>query len=384
MTHRKGNDAMIRRIGKILLIALAMLLLFGCAGSNSEDESLKEMVTFLSQERNNLQDKLDKVQGTLNQTTQELYAARSEIDSTQEELQKLKNEPVPTPKIVTETKTEIKEVVTKIQNEYACGVDCTVNGGAFAKLDGQTKVKCVPKEIEGFVFDHWEVDGQVQDSTAKTLELTLSETAVIRAVFHERRTVKCINCHFQFLNEKNNAQGKEYTEFDFEEDYKNPVTKKTEKGGLISFYIFADVPRKQEVDYWLINGVKYQYPKDIQKFRVVDLNEATVYEVVFKGQARTTSQPGKTPSPTTYYTVTCVNCKYKYNNSWYTSGKVPAGTQITIRGTSDSSEAYFNGSPSSVNRHFTSPTSGSSGKWNFSYKYTVNSNVNVSFSGVVN
>lgn len=374
-----------RNTGKILLLVLAALMIVGTfACQPKEDETLTALVQSLTQERKELEDKLSKAQGDLNETKSELNTAKADAEAVRQELTKLQSAPTPEPTVVTETRTEIKEVVTKIQNEYACGVDCTVNGGAFAKLDGETKVKCVPKDIEGYVFDHWEVDGQEQDSTAKTLELTLSNTAVIRAVFHERHTVTCINCHFQFLNEKNNAQGKEYTEFDFEEDYKNPVTKKNVEGGLISFYIFADIPKKQEVDYWLINGVKYQFPKDIQKFRVVDLDEPTVYEVVFKGQAKSTPQPGRTPTPTTYYNVTCHNCRYKYNGTWYTSGKVPAGTTITISGTTDSTEAYFDGTPSSVFRHFTSPTSGSSGNYVFSYSYVVNSNTDVTFRGVVN
>ena len=167
------------------------------------------------------------------------------------------------------------------------------------------------------------------------------------------------------------------TEFDFEDDYTNPVTKKKEKGGLISFYITADIPKKSEIDYWLVNGVKYQYPKDISKFRVEDLDEATVYEVVFKGQAKKTDNK-------TYYTVTCRNCTFTYNGKTAASGKVPAGAKITITGTSSSSKADFDGTPSSVNRHFTSPTSSSSGKYVFTYTYTVNSDVSVSFAGVVN
>ncbi len=381
-----------RNTGKILMVVLAMLMIVGSfACQPKEDETLTALIQSLTQERKDLEDKLSKAQSDLNETKSELNTAkadaenaRADAEAVRQELTKLQSAATPEPTVVTETKTEIKEVVTKVQNEYACGVDCTVNGGAFAKLDGETKVKCVPKDIEGYVFDHWEVDGNAQDSTAKTLELTLSNTTVIRAVFHERHTVTCINCHFQFLNEKNNAQGKEYREFDFEEEYNNPVTKKKVEGGLISFYIFADIPRKQEVDYWLINGVKYQYPKDIQKFRVVDLDEPTVYEVVFKGQSRSTPQPGRTPAPTTYYNVTCYSCRYYYNGVWYTSGKVPAGTKITISGTSDSSEAYFDGTPSSVNRHFTSPTSGSSGNYVFSYSYTVNSDTTVRFAGVVN
>ena len=363
-----------RRTTRVFLVLLAMLLLFGCVACNSgETEALSATVNSLTQERKELQDKLNNLQTELDTLKIELARANEEADSLRIELKQAQSMPTPPPLVVTET----KEVTKPVPAEYAFGVDCTVNDASAVVLDGMTQVRCAPVNKEGFVFDHWEVDGKKQDTTAKTLELTVSKTTQIRAVFHERRVVKCINCHIQFLNANGNAHGKNYTEFDFEEDYTNPVTKKKEKGGLISFYITADIPKKSEIDYWLINGVKYQYPKDISKFRVEDLDEATVYEVVFKGQTKKTDNK-------TYYTVTCRNCTFTYNGKTAASGKVPAGAKITITGTSSSSEAYFDGTPSSVNRHFTSPTSSSSGKYVFTYTYTVNSDVSVSFAGVVN
>lgn len=358
----------------MLLLVLAMLFLVGSFGCKSEDTDLKETVTQLMNERNSLQKRLDDANDRLTAMEIDLNKTKADAEAAHTELEQLKSAPTPEPVVVTETKTEIQEVSA----EYAYGVDCTVNGQAFTKLNGETKVTCVPNAIEGFVFDHWELDGVAQDVTADKLELTLSRMTVVRAVFHERHTVKCINCHFQFLNDKRNAAGDKFTEFDFEEPYKNPATKKQEEGGLIDFYIFADVPKKKEIDYWLINGVKYQFPNNVVKFRVEDLDEATVYEVVFKGQGRTTdSKP--------YYTVTCYNCTFSgggYNNA--TSGKVPAGTQIKFTGKSSSSEADFWGSPSGVERHFDKQTSMSGKQYVHSYSYTVNSDVEVHYNPVVN
>lgn len=362
------------RMMRIFLLMLAALLLLGSVACTSkETEMLITQINTLTQERYELQSKLDAAQRSLEETEKKLQEANEEVDALHVQMDAMQAAPTSAPTVVTE--------VTKVPAEYAFGVDCTVNGAAAVMVDGDTTVTCVPNDIEGYVFDHWEVDGVAQDTTEKQLELTVSKATLIRAAFHERRVVKCINCHFQFLKANLNAGGQNYTEFDFEEEYTNPVTNEKKDGGLISFYVFADVPKNKEVDYWLINGVKYDYPANVTKFRVEDLNEATVYEVVYKGQKKTNAT---TPPTVKYYNVTCHNCKFKYNGSWATSGKVPAGAQITISGTSDSSEAYFDGSPSSVNRHFTSPTSGSSGKYVFTYTYTVNSNVDVSFRGVVN
>ncbi|MBQ6332143.1 MAG: hypothetical protein IJI34_05155 [Clostridia bacterium] len=280
-----------QRLTQAALLLLVLLMMFGIAGCTSnENEMLSELVQSLTQERKDLQEKLNAAQNDLVTVKQELSAAKADAESARQELTQLKNAPTPTPNTIT------KEVVTTVPgtSEYAIGVGCTVNGGMAVQLLGSTSVKCVPNNVAGYVFDHWEVDGVAKETTEKTLELTVSKTTVIQAVFHERHILKCINCHFQFLTDKGNASGKSLKEFDFEEDYTNLATKKKMKGGLISFYITADIPKRQEVDYWLINGVKYQFPNNVTKFRVENLDEATVYEVVFKNQTKRNTQ---TPSP---------------------------------------------------------------------------------------
>lgn len=353
------------RVILFLLIAL-MILPLGCINKQGNSEMV-ELVQTLIAERDNLENRLKETE--------------SERDS-------LKTKLAEAEKAAAEVKTEIKEVevvkeVTKeVPTKYAYGLHCTVNGASVVQLSGSTSVKCVADKIDDYVFDHWELNGKKSDETKSTATFTVSDSTTIEAIYHPRHTLTCINCHIQFLNDQGNAKGNKYTEFDFEDEYKNPVTNKKCEGGKISFYIFADVPSKKEVDYWLINGVKYQYPNNVTKFRVEELDEQTVYEVVYRGQKKTTTNPPATQ--TVYYNVVCHSCTFSGGGASGSSGKVPAGSTITIKGVSDSSEAYFDGTPSSVNRHFTSPTSGSSGKYVFSYSYVVNSNVEVWFRGVVN
>ena len=110
-----------------------------------------------------------------------------------------------------------------------------------------------------------------------------ADAAAVIAVYRERRVITTKDCHFTLLDKKGKSVGKSYTEFDFENDYTNPETKETCKGGEISYYVFADIPKGMEVDHWLINGVRYEPPyNDIRKFRVEGQTEATLYEVVFR------------------------------------------------------------------------------------------------------
>lgn len=288
----KGEYTMKRRTMRLVLFAISLMLLFGCFGCTQKDDaSLSELVNELMQERKKLEEKLDTVEVRLNETEKKLSLAEAEANAAKTELERLKSSSAE-PTVVTETKEIVKEV--PVSGEFAIGVGCTVNGGMTALLNGSTQVQCVVKNRDGYAFDHWEVDGTAQNTTEKTLTVNVSKTTVIEAVFHERHILKCINCYFQFLTNQGNASGKKYKEFDFEEGYTNPATRKKESGGLISFYITADIPKRQEVDYWLINGVKYQFPNNVTKFRVENLDEATVYEVVFKNQTKRNTQ---TPSP---------------------------------------------------------------------------------------
>lgn len=195
---------------------------------------------------------------------------------------------VPTPKTATATPTPgtVTTPAATPEPVYAQGVHCTINGMDRFPIEGETLLQCQAEEIEGFVFDHWEINGAADYGFGASSSFVASEACVIQAFYHERKVLRTVNCYFQLLTTSNNASGTKYTEFDFEEAYYNPVTKAYCPGGTLSCYITAVIPKKAQVDYWLINGVKYQFPDNtINKFRIVDLNEATTIEPVFKGYA---------------------------------------------------------------------------------------------------
>ena len=232
-----------------------------------------------------------------------------------------------TPKI-TATPKPTKTPKPTPEPDYAEGIRCTINGESQFPIDGETLLQCEAESIEGFVFDHWEINGEPDYESGASAAFIAEDACVIQAYYHERKVLRTVNCFFQLLTSNNNASGTKYTEFDFEEAYYNPVTKTYCPGGTLSCYVTAVIPRKGEVDYWLINGVKYQFPDNlIIKFRLVDLNEATTIEPVFKGM-----------SPTNQYArpyaareleeqipkvMKCINCWGKFMN---TSG-TPTGQE---------------------------------------------------------
>ena len=164
-------------------------------------------------------------------------------------------------------------------------VHCTVNGQTRVPVEGQTLLQCEAESISGFIFDHWEINGEADYTFGPSAAFLATDACVIRACYHERKVLKTVNCYLQLLTASNNASGAKYTEFDFEEAYYNPVTKAYCAGGTLDCYVTAVIPNRAKVDYWLINGVKYQFPdNNIPKFRILDLNEATTIEPVFKGK----------------------------------------------------------------------------------------------------
>lgn len=384
---------------KLICLILCAVFLFGMAGCSSNANSgdtgdSSAVILALLDERTQLQNELSTVQGenivlkTNSENMQkENDSLRAENDSVKKENSELKNSLTQAEAEVNALKNQPTPPPAATDHEqYAVGVGCTINGTSRVLLSGQTELTCVATEPQNYVFDHWEVDGTISDIKTKTAKFTASKSTTIQAVFHQRHILKGINCHFQFLTKNGNASGTKMTEFDFEESYKNTVTKATCEGGKISFYITADIPKNSSVDYWLINGVKYEFAKDVTKFKVEDLDEATTYEVVLKGQKKTTQRD---PSPTVYYTVTCHNCSFSGGGKSGTSGKVPAGTKITVSATSTSSQGYFTGSPSGVNKGLVSSngySQGSNGSfyYKFSFTYTVNADTDVTFNPVIN
>ena len=236
--------------------------------------------------------------------------------------------------VVTPTPKKSTPAPTKAPNPdantvYAEGIHCTINGQSRVPIQGETVLECKAEDIKGFVFDHWEVNGEAEYGFGSVASFVASEACVIRAYYHERKVLRTVNCFFQMLTKNDNASGTKYTEFDFEDAYYNPVTKTYCPAGTFSFYVTAVIPKKAEVDYWLINGVKYQFPDNtINKFRVLDLNEATTIEPVFKGMAPTNrySRPANAQElekQVTPKAMHCINCWGQFMN---TAGK-PSGQE---------------------------------------------------------
>ena len=236
--------------------------------------------------------------------------------------------PTQAPKV---TPTPVPGSASAAEPAYAEGIHCTINGESRVPIQGDTVIRCVAEDIDGFVFDHWEINGEPEYGFGANASFVASEACVIRAYYHERKVLRTVNCYLQLLSNKNNASGAKRTEFDFEETYLNPVTKTYCPAGTLSCYITAVIPKHAEIDYWLINGVKYQFPDNsIKKFRILDLNEATTIEPVFKGFAPTNlyARPAaaqeleKQVRPMMMH---CINCWGQFMNL---SGN-PAGQEYT-------------------------------------------------------
>lgn len=337
---------------KILALAAVLLMVLGLfAGcGKKEDTAAVETINGLIAERNEMQGKL--------------AAAEAEIAA-------LKAAPA--------EKVEVEvEVEKAVPAEYATGVDCTINGEKRVMLSGSTELKCVAVPPEGYAFDHWTIDGAEAPNKEPEMTVKSDVSTVIRAVCVPEHTLTCINCHFQFTDAKGRAKGESYETFNFEKDYKNPVTGEKCEGGKLTGIVTADIPKNKTVEGWLINGVLYTPNSTVKNFLVTELDEQTVYEVVFKGSApKKTTTDERTPGEDmVYYRVSCNNCTFSgggYSNA--SGGTVPAGTHITVYG-----GLYGNWYGSHTGRYDADLKNGHAS----SFGYTVNSDCSFTWKGDVN
>lgn len=273
----------IKRGTVLLLVSLLLVTAFGCGKSGEYEETIKG----LTWENESLREELAKTKGELsvyqNATPAPVITPAPVV--------------TPEPQII-EKEVEV-EVVREVPTEYAFGVNCLINGHQTAVISGETKVTVTQYLPAGMAFDGWKVDGE-DVGNAEELTLILSRTTLIEAVCHPEKKITCINCYFQYPNAKDRAAGDKLETVTFETEYTNPNTKQTCEGGRITGYVTANVPKNKTVDYWIINGVEYHFNNTVKYFRIVDLDEATTYEVVFKGS---TKKRSSVPDPTPYRKV---------------------------------------------------------------------------------
>lgn len=223
------------------------------------------------------------------QVLSELNDMKQQLDAAKQELDTIKSKPASdvTTLVIQEREKATPQKPQTIEREVevasVVGVRCKLDGKLSVPIqNGAAKVHAVADQIDGYEFDHWEINGKPDNTSGPDATFTFTEATVLRAEYHKHRVLEFINCYMRFCAANGEASGERYTKFDFEKDYKNPVTGEKCKGGEITFFVIADLQQGKEVDYWLINGVKYQAPNNAYKFRVELQDEATVYEVVLR------------------------------------------------------------------------------------------------------
>ena len=155
------------------------------------------------------------------------------------------------------------------------------------------KIVVKPELPEGKVVRLWSVNGQeIEAVQGEDLKLEVSDTTVVKAVLRDELKVTTINAHMQFLDKYGDPTGEKFDEYVFEYDDENVSNQ------VITVYVEADVPSGYTVDYWKINEVPYYFNRTVTAFTVEELDETTVYEVVFKKASTSTPKPGNTPEPT--------------------------------------------------------------------------------------
>lgn len=216
---------------------------------------------------------------------------------------------------------ELNQRLTQLQNapvpNTVYAVNATINGETALEFTGEEKFTALAAPQEGYLVDHWRLNGEAQEQTREsTFIFSAKADTWVEAVIRPEKKVTTINAEMQFLDEKGKVGGDPFTEFVFEEDYIQPLTQQTVEGGKITVRVKAVIPSGYMVDYWLINGIRYDFTNTVSSFTVTELTEATVYEVVLKEK------------PEVYYDVVCRECSYNGKTDF----KVKAGTKITVTG----------------------------------------------------
>ena len=103
-----------------------------------------------------------------------------------------------------------------------------------------------------------------------------------------------MNAVIRFLDANGRPAGEEYTDFDFSAAYANPVTGENCEAGALTARIIADESRKDDIDYWMIDGVPFYFSSKVWFITVEGLDQGMTFEVVYKGEEPTTTKASGT------------------------------------------------------------------------------------------
>ena len=146
----------------------------------------------------------------------------------------------------------------------------------------------------------------------------------------EKVIITAIGAKIQYLDKSGTGSGDNYSEIDFTRDYVNPVTGKEVTGGTASFKITADYPHSDRIDYWVIDGVRYDFATTVKSITFTHVAHSMTIEVVYKNRKSQTygiNQYLKTPKAGENLVIKTVNSKLRHIRSTAT-GDCPAMTEF--------------------------------------------------------
>lgn len=114
--------------------------------------------------------------------------------------------------------------------------------------------------------------------------------AQTRAASEDALTLRAVNAKIRFLDANGRPAGEEYTDFDFSAAYANPGTGESCQAGTLTARIIADESRKDDIDYWMIDGVPFYFSSKVWFITVEGLDQGMTFEVVYKGETPTTDK----------------------------------------------------------------------------------------------
>ncbi len=184
--------------------------------------------------------------------------------------------------------------------QYAVGVGCTVGDGArLHTLNGLTEVLATASLAEGFVLNHWEIDGVRVEGTSEnnlTLRFSADKTTVVRAVMQKERAVTSVNSYMRYLDERGEPSGETFYTLMFDGEYSSAIG--AMRGGTVTVHVCAEIPKGQAVIGWKINGVAYYPNQRVSSFIVQNQDVSTEYEPIFHTPTTPKPKPSATLEPT--------------------------------------------------------------------------------------
>ena len=222
-------------------------------------------------------------------------------------------------------------------------LNCTVNGQTSVQFEGVAVYTAIAAPGEGQKVTQWRLNGMpVEGAQEFYLTFTANGNTVVEAVIGSAGAstetpvaaataapaaapeaekpknevkVKAIGATIQYLNASGIGSGSTYTSVDFTDDWKNPVTGRTEAGGVGACKITADNPHSSSIDYWVIDGVRYYFSNTVKSLNITNLTQSMTIECVYKGKRSTTlgvSSYMKKPAAGERLIVQCGNAKMRH------------------------------------------------------------------------